>query len=452
MTDAEQVDAPSLLDRLIDALEEGALDEARTIIAALHPAEIADLLESLPVADRDTVWELIDPDLYSEVLAEVEDSVRTPRMLRMAPATLAAIASTVDDDDAADLLQDLPEDVIDEVLRAMDAQERVRIESILAYDEDTAGGLMNVDVVTIRKDVTIEVVQRYLRRRGEIPEKTNRLYVVDRENRFEGEMRLADVITADPETEVNELLRTETPAIPADLEANEVARLFEQRNLISAPVVDEAGRLIGRITIDDVVDVIRGEAEHSIMSMAGLDEEDDMFAPVLVTSRRRTVWLGVNLATALLASWVIGLFEATIEKVVALAVLMPVVASMGGIAGSQTLTVFIRAMALGQIGSGNVGPLLNKEVLVGLLNSAIWAVVVGLVAHWWFGDPVIGVVVAIALVVNLVVAAFSGALLPIAMRRFGVDPALAGGVVLTTVTDVVGFTTFLGLGTLLLLS
>ena len=353
-------------------------------------------------------------------------------------------------DDAADILQDLPEPVADEVLQAMDEQYRERLEAVLAYPEDTAGGLMNVDVLTVRADVSLETVLRYLRRRGEIPEKTNRLFVVDRENVYVGMLRLADLLISDPDESVQAHIIAERDAIPATMASREVARLFEQRNLISAPVVDEAGNLLGRITIDDVVDVIRDEGEQTLMRMAGLDEEDDIFAPVFVTARQRMLWLGVNLATALLAAWVIGLFEATIEKVVALAVLMPVVASMGGIAGSQTLTIVIRGMALGQVGQSNAGWLLNREVMVGFINSLLWAFVVAVVATYWFGQPALGVIVAVALVINLVIAAIAGTVLPLIMRKLLIDPALAGGVVLTTITDVVGFMTFLGLGAIFL--
>ena len=439
------------LGQALDALERGDFDGIRGVLEGMHPAEIALLLESLPAAERDALWEGLDVAVRAEVFAEAEDAVRTPRMLRMDSAALAEIAREVDDDDAADILQDLPEPVIEEVLEALDSQERDRLQSILAYPENTAGGLMNLDVVTVRADVSLEVVQRYLRRRGEIPEKTNRLFVVDRENRYRGEMRLADLLIGAPEREVAELMRTEAGGIDASTPAHEVARLFEQRNLISAPVVDEDGRLLGRITVDDVVDVIREEGDRSFLGMAGLSGEDDLFAPVLVSTRRRTLWLGINLATALLAAWVIGLFEATIQQIVALAVLMPVVASMGGIAGSQTLTIVIRGMALGQIAARNVGWLLGKELAVGLLNSLCWALVVGAIAYAWFGDPGLGVIVACALVINLVVAALAGASIPLLLRRLLVDPALAGGVVLTTVTDVVGFMTFLGLGALFLI-
>jgi magnesium transporter len=440
------------LRRLNDALEHEAISEVYALVRELHPADVALLLESLPESERDVVWSQLDAVSVAEVLAEADDAIRASHMRHMGPQALAAVAQEVDPDDAADILQDLPEPVADEVLQAMDEQHRQRLEAVLAYPEDTAGGLMNVDVLTVRADVSLETVLRYLRRRGEIPERTNRLFVVDRENSYVGMLRLADLLICAPDDSVASHIIDERDPIPATMASRDVARLFEQRNLISAPVVDETGRLIGRITVDDVVDVIRDEGEQTLMRMAGLDEEHDIFAPVLVTSRQRMLWLGVNLATALLAAWVIGLFEATIEKVVALAILMPVVASMGGIAGSQTLTIVIRGMALGQVGRSNARWLLNREVMVGFINSLLWALVVALVATYWFGWPALGVIVAIALVVNLVIAAIAGTLLPLVMRRLMIDPALAGGVVLTTVTDVVGFVTFLGLGALFLVN
>jgi magnesium transporter len=438
------------LRRLNDALEREAISEVYALVRELHPADIALLLESVPEGERDIVWSQLDPASVGEVLAEADDAIRASHMRQMAPQALAAVAQEVDPDDAADILQDLPEPVADEVLQAMDEQHRARLESVLAYPEDTAGGLMNVDVLTVRADVTLETVLRYLRRRGEIPERTNRLFVVGRDSEYLGMLRLADLLIRDPEDSVDAHIIRERDAIPATMASHEVARLFEQRNLISAPVIDDAGVLIGRITIDDVVDVIRDEGEQALMRMAGLDEEDDIFASVFATSRRRMLWLGVNLATALLASWVIGLFADTIEKVVALAVLMPVVASMGGIAGSQTLTIVIRGMALGQVGQSNAGWLLNREVMVGFINSVLWAFVVAIVATYWFGQPALGVIVAVALVINLVIAAIAGTVLPLIMRRLLIDPALAGGVVLTTITDVVGFMTFLGLGAIFL--
>ena len=440
-------------DRHLEAL--GSVQEAlaarspealRTRLDGMHPAEIALVLESLPPAERAAVWPAIGPEARAEVFAEAEDAVRAARLAELDPESLASIAQDVDPDDAADLLRDLPEDVMEEVLTTLDAQERARLESVLRYEEDTAGGLMNLDVVTVRPDVSLEAVARFLRRRGEIPEKTNRLFVVDREDRYIGSLRLADLLINDPERAVESLVMTDLPAVPVDMGDAEVARLFEQRNLLTAPVVDAGGRLLGRITVDDVVDVIRDEGDRSLMSMAGLDEEEDLFSPVLAASRRRTLWLAANLATVLVAAWVIGRFEATIREMVALAVLMPVVASMGGIAGSQTLTIVIRGLALGQIGAANFGALVSRELLVGLINSLVWAGVVGLVAVLWFGIPELALVAGAALAINLLCAALSGAGIPMLLKRLDVDPALAGGVILTTVTDVVGFLALLGLG------
>lgn len=437
---------------LADAVERQDHDGVSSLVQGLHPAEVASLLESLPQRDRDIVWEQLDTEQHGDVLAEAEDAVRASRMVRMDPKELAAVASDVDVDDAADILQDLPSDLVGEVLQAMDHQDRLRLESVLVYPEDTAGGLMNTDVITVRADVTLETVMRYLRRRGEIPEKTNRLMVVDRDNRFVGVLRLAALLINDPSTRVREIMDADFPAIPAPMADREVAMLFEQRDLISAPVIDDEGRLLGRITVDDVVDVIRDEGDHSLMSMAGLSEEEDMFAPVVTTARARALWLGVNLATALFASWVIGWFEATLQQVVALAILMPVVASMGGIAGSQTLTVVIRGMALGQVGWSNVRFLVVKELMVSILNSVVWALTVGAVAVIWFDDGRLGLIVGLALIINLVVAALSGASIPLLLKKLSIDPAIAGGVVLTTITDVVGFIAFLGLGTIFLLA
>jgi magnesium transporter len=449
---AEEDRHQETLRRLSDAVERESTEEVQELVENLHPADVALILESLPQSERDIVWSQITRERHGEVLAEAEDAVRATYMLQMQPEELAVVAQNVDMDDAADILQDLPDPVVEEVLQAMDAQHRQRLESVLAYPEDTAGGLMNVDVLTVRADVSLEVVQRYLRFRGEIPEKTNRLFVVDRDDRYVGMLRLAELLIRDPGDSVSAHIIDESEAISADTPSHEVARLFEKHNLISAPVVDELGLLIGRITIDDVVDVIRDEGDHSFLRMAGLDVEDDIFAPVFTVSRRRTLWLGVNLATALLAAGVIGLFADAIEKMVALAVLMPVVASMGGIAGSQTLTIVIRGMALGQVGSSNAGWLISREMMVGLINSVFWAVVLAIIAAYWFDAPRLGVVVAVAIVVNLVVAAIAGATLPLVLRRMLIDPALAGGVILTTVTDVVGFMTFLGLGAVFLVA
>jgi magnesium transporter len=333
----------------------------------------------------------------------------------------------------------------------MDRQNRQRLEAVLSYPEDTAGGLMNPDMVTVRANVSLDVVLRYLRLRGDIPDLTDSLMVVNRFDKYQGVLPLTTLLTSAPDASVADVMDSSVDGIPASMRDVEVARLFQDRDLVSAAVVDDDNRLLGRITIDDVVDVIREEADHSLMSMAGLDEDDDIFAPVVRSARRRAVWLGINLATAFLASWIIGLFESTLDKVVALAVLMPIVASMGGIAGSQTLTIMIRGLALGQVGSGNARSLMYKEIMVSVMNGLIWSLVVALIAIAWFQKLEIGIIIGCAIIINLICAAVAGFAIPLLLRRIGIDPALAGSVLLTTVTDVVGFMAFLGLGTLYLL-
>ncbi len=451
MTDEVREDTVDRLQALTDALQTGTLSKVRRMMNALHSAEVAHLIESLPPTQREFVWELVEPESRGEVLVHVGDEVRAGLIEAMETHELLAAAGTLDTDDLADLIQDLPGAVIGEVLRAMDKADRDRLEQVLFYDEDTAGGLMNVDTVTVRADVTLDVVFRYLRRRGEMPEATDSLIVVNRDELYRGELALTTLLTAEPDLTVAEVMNTSREPIPATMPATEVAKRFQDRDLISAAVVNDDGRLLGRITVDDVVDVIRDQADHSVMSMAGLNEEDDIFAPVMASARRRAFWLGTNLLTAFLASWVIGQFQGTLEKVVALAVLMPIVASMGGIAGSQTLTLVIRGLALGQVGKTNTRWLMSKELMVGMINGLTWAAVVALVAVFWFGDWEIGGIIAVALVLNLLAAALSGVAIPIIMKRVGIDPALAGSVVLTTVTDVIGFLAFLGLATLLII-
>ena len=448
---AEQKSTQQRLETLSTALRSGTAAQVRQLLASLHAAEIGDLLQSLPHGPREILWRLVDAEDKGEALIEVNDDVRAGLIEEMETDQLVAIIEGLHTDDLADLLQDLPGAVTHELLHSMDKQNRQRLETVLSYPEDTAGGLMDLDIVTVRANVTLDVVLRYLRLHGEIPELTDNLMVVDRFDHYQGLLSLATLLTSDPDASVAEVMDRAVDGILASTTDDAVARLFEDRDLISAPVVDEAGKLLGRITIDDVVDVIREEADHSLMSMAGLDEENDIFAPAMLSARRRAVWLGINLATAFLASWVIGLYEATLEKVVALAVLMPIVASMGGIAGSQTLTIMIRGLALGQVGPANARTLMIKEILVSIMNSIIWSVVVAIVATAWFQNTDIGLIIAAALMINLVCAALAGFSIPLALKHLGIDPALAGGVLLTTVTDVVGFMAFLGLGTWYLL-
>ena len=378
---ADQQNTQQRLELLSIALQSGTAEQVRHLLASLHPAEIGDLLESLPHGPREILWELVAAEIKGEVLMEVNEEVRAGLIEDMETAQLVAITESLDTDDLADLLQDLPGAVIHELLHSMDKQNRHRLEAVLPYPDDTAGGLMDLDIVTVRANVTLDVVLRYLRLRGEIPNLTDSLMVVDRFDHYQGVLRLATLLTSDPDSSVAEVMEHNVEGISANMKDVDVARLFEDRDLVSAPVIDDDGKLLGRITIDDVVDVIREEADHSFMSMAGLDEEDDIFAPAVVSARRRAIWLGVNLATAFLASWVIGLYAATLEQVVALAVLMPIVASMGGIAGSQTLTIMIRGLALGQVGSSNARTLMIKEIAVSVMNGLIWALVVALDRH-----------------------------------------------------------------------
>jgi magnesium transporter len=433
------------------ALEDDNDSAITRVIDGIGIAELANLLESLPSHQRDLIWPLIDPILLGGVLLETGEEVRDTKLKELNADEITAIIETLPDvDDQADLLLSLPTEKIASILFTLDTLKRERLESVLAYSEDTAGGLMNLDQVTIRADVTLDVVLRYLRMRGDIPDQTDQLFVVDRHDHYLGALYLADLLTNELDALVQDIMRTDINAMYAHISDTEVAREFENYDLISAPVVDEQHKLIGRITIDDVVDVIREEGEHSIMSMAGLSEDDDMFAPVITSAKRRGIWLGINLLTAFLAAGVIGFFENILEQVVALAILITIVPSMGGIAGSQTLTLVIRGLALGQLGSSNYRSLIKKEILVGILNGLVWAFVVAAFSIAWFENLIIGAVIGFALVINLVAGAFAGVLIPLILRQLNIDPAIAGGVVLTTVTDVIGIVAFLGLATLVL--
>jgi len=432
------------------ALREGSWRGAARMVAAMHPAEIANLIESLPPAQREVVWNFVEPEVEGDVLVELSDEVRQAFIEGMDAEELMAAAEEMELDDLADLVGDLPEAVSAQLVKSMDAQDRERLKTVLSFEPDTAGGLMNVDTVSVRGDVTVEVVLRYLRMRGELPDKTDRLIVVDRNDQYLGTVALTRLLTEDPEKPVEGILDPDAPRIAPETNANEVARLFQDRDLVSAAVVGADGRLLGRITIDDVVDVIREEAAHEVMSSAGLRDEEDVFAGVFPSTRRRLLWLGINLVTAFLAAAVVSRFEGTIEKVAALAALMPIVASMGGIAGTQTVTLIIRGIALGQVEWVNAKWLLWKEIAVGGLNGLIWAAIVGAVTIVWYGTWRIAAIIAAATLINLLAAAAVGVVVPLALRRIRIDPALSAGVILTTFTDCIGFATLLGLGALFL--
>jgi magnesium transporter len=436
---------------LREQLDSGRMRAARLMIHSLHPSEVARLLESVPLRERAVLWEMVDADDEGDVLVEVADEVRDGLIEGMQTEDLIAATEGMEVDDLADLLIDLPETITQQVLQSLDGQDRERLRQVLAYDENSAGGLMNIDIVTVRPDVTLEVVARYLRARGNMPDGTDSIFVVNRKNEYQGALYLSRLLSNDPDVVVANVMSTQISPIPAHTPSAQVVWEFENRDLLSAPVVDDDYRVVGRITVDDVVDEIRDEAEHSFMSAAGLDEEFDMFAPVVKSATRRALWLGVNLCTAFLAAAVVDIFQTTLDKIVLLAVLMPVVPSMGGVAGNQSLTIITRAIALGQIDRSNARRILRKELLVGLLNGLGWAVVVAAFTYLWFGDMRIGGVIGASMIINLFVAALAGFTIPLALKRMQIDPALAGGVVLTTVTDVIGYMTFLGLGAAFLL-
>ncbi|NNL56338.1 MAG: magnesium transporter [Pseudomonadales bacterium] len=431
-----------------DLLETGTFQQARHMLNGLPTEDAAHLIESSPPHSRFILWSLIDEDNRSDVLACLSDELQGLFAAKMDSQELAALSADIETDDLVDILQQLPDQVTHEVLQAMSVQDRQRIAKAMSYPENTAGGLMNTDTITVRPMHSVDVVLRYLRRHNEIPDMTDNLYVVNRKDEFIGILPLAKLLVSDPQNTVREIMLTDIETIPVLMDDGEIAQRFERKDWVSAPVVDENGLLLGRITIDDVVDIIREDADHSLMGMAGLDEEEDTFSPVRKTTPRRAIWLGVNLATTFIAAGVINLFQDAIEKVVALAILMPVVASMGGVAGTQTLTIVIRGLAVGHIEQHNRLWLINREFIVGVINALLWAVVVAVAAVIWFNDTTIGIIIAAAMVITLITAALAGATLPLILKKLNIDPAIAGGVALTTVTDVVGFMSFLGLATL----
>jgi magnesium transporter len=431
-----------------DLLQSGTFQHARHMLKVLAAEETAHLIESSPPPSRQILWALVDEERRSDVLPFLGDELQTQFVLAMENAELVALSTELETDDMVDILQQLPDRLTREVLQAMTTQDRQRVTSALSYPENTAGGLMNTDTITVRARHSIDVVLRYLRRHDEIPDMTDNLYVVNRSDEFIGILPLAKILVSDPNKTVREIMLSDVKAIPVDMPDDEVARRFERKDWVSAPVVNENGKLLGRITIDDIVDVIREDADHSLMSMAGLDEEEDTFSPVIKTTPRRALWLGLNLITAFIAAAVINVFQDSIDKVVALAILMPIVASMGGVAGTQTLTIVVRGLAIGQIKAHNQRWLIIRELAVGVINALLWAAVVAVAAALWFDDMILGGIIAAAMIINLITAALAGAILPLALNKANIDPALAGSVALTTITDVVGFMSFLGLATL----
>lgn len=437
------------IQRLNEALASGTFLQVRQMLTSMPPADIAHFFESTPHRERAVLWKLINKEDEVEILQHLNDEVREQFLHELDPDELVLSLSQLDTDDLAEFLQVLPDAITERVLASMSTQDRHRLEAVLSYPENTAGSLINANIITVRPDITLDVVMRYVRWHKEIPEMTDSLFVVNRQDVFVGILPISTLLTQDPSLTVREAMITDSSVIRADTLKSSVAQTFERHDLISAAVIDEEGRLLGRITVDDIIDVIREEAEHSLLGQVGLDEEEDTFAPVFKAQKRRFIWLGINLLTAFLASSVIKLFSDILDKEVAFAVLMPIVASMGGIAGTQTLTIIVRGIALGQVRSAsNAKWILFRELGVAALNGVVFAIIVGLWAGILYKKEIIGVLIAVAILINLIVAAIFGSLIPLTLKKLKIDPAIAGGVILTTVTDVIGFLAFLGLATL----
>lgn len=436
-----------LIEEVVRANNDDSQAATRLLLTSLRPSEVATLLQSYPSKVRKVLWELLEEEVQSQTLQFISEEVRAEFLQVMDTAQLVAAADNIATDDFADILQQLPQSVTDNVLAALNANDRARVEAVLSYDEDSAGGMMNTDTITVRPRHALELVFRYLRMRKDLPMSTDALIVVNTQDEYLGTLPLRKLLTSNPTVTVREVMNTTATAIHVNTPDTEVAKIFSERDLISAPVINDGGQLLGRITIDDVVDVIIEDADEAVLARGGLDMEEDTFASIGKSIRSRSLWLGINLITAFIAAAVINLFQATIVQVVALAVLMPVVASMGGIAGTQTLTLVIRGEALGHIGGNNLLWLLNREFFVALANGLLWSSVVAIAAALAFQDSSLGWVIATAMIITMVIAAISGSLLPTVLRRLNIDPALAGGVIITTITDVTGFIMFLGLAT-----
>ena len=424
--------------------------DLRTRLDALHAADIAAILEALPLEERAVVWDLVKADRDGEILVEVSDAVRETLIEAMDRRELVAAAETLEADELADIAPDLPAAVIEEVVQALPLEERERLRAALSYPEGAVGALMDFDHVAVREDVTLEAVTRYLRRLDELPDHTDQLFVVDREQVLKGTLPLARLIVSDLDREVRHVMMAETVKLHPQDRAEDAAGAFERYDLISAPVVDAAGRLTGRLTVNAVVDYIREASAESQLAEAGLRQEEDVFAPVLDSFKNRWAWLAVNLVTAFIASRVIGVFEDSIAQLVALAALMPIVAGIGGNSGNQTITMIVRALALGQIQSAYWKKLLAKEVGVALLNGAVWGTLLGALAYAFYRNVALSGVMALAMMLNLLLAATMGVFIPWVRARLGRDPAVGSSVLITACTDSGGFFIFLGLATLFL--
>lgn len=439
-----------LISEVLPYLEAGHFDVLADILQTAHETDLATLLESVPSHQRHQIWNLLSGQQQGDVLMHLHDEARDSLIASIPHQALADAVEHLDAEEIALVLENVPSAQTDAILEHLDHETRAEVEESLSYPEDTAGRFMRFDTIEIRPDIDLHTLLRYLRLHKKLPDHTDGLMVVDENRCYIGKLALADIVTHTGNAKVNEVMQPKADVVSVHMEIDELAHVFDRRDLVSVAVVNDDGKLLGRITVDDILDVVRAQSERAMMNMAGLDEETDLFAPVLQSAKRRALWLGLNLATASIAAWVIAQFEASIAQIVALAILMPIVASMGGVAGSQTLTLTVRGLALGQISLSNMRWLLKRQLAIGAINGLLWAAVMGIAAGLLF-DLGIGIVIASALTINLLIAAGSGVIIPIILDRMGIDPALSASMILMTITDVMGFLTFLGLATIFLL-
>ena len=447
---SHQFQSDKLLEKIQDKSIEPSLNQIKRMVSNMNPSEIAHSLESLPPQERKLLWSMIETHEEGEIISELNDEIQKELIAEISPEELIEIIADLELDEIVDILQTLPERTAENILAGMSQTDRKRIQEALVYPEDSAGGLMNTDIISVRPKHNLEVVMRYLRAQKELPQNTDQIFVVSRENVYLGSLPVSSLLVSDPTLNVRELMETETKPLQVEWSDKDVSRLFEQNDWVSAPVVDENTKLIGRITIDDVIDVIIEDADQNILGMAGIAE--DTFAAPARAARGRILWLSINLMTAFIASMTINLFKGTIDQIVYLAILMPIVASMGGVAGTQTLTIMIRGLTLQQINFNNLNWLFKREVAVSIVNGILLSILVGGITYLWFKEIIISILISAAMIINLISSAIAGIFIPIILRKFNQDPAIAGSVVVTTITDVIGFFSFLGLATIFLVN
>ena len=437
------------LDQLLDNSSDLSNDEVRSLLNKLSSSEIAHALESSPPKQRKLFFSLLETNEEGDVLADLGEEIQQDLISSISNEELAEAVKELEPDETVDILQNLPEERMNTILSKMSLRDRKRIEIGLTYPENTAGGLLNTDVISVRPSHSIEVVINYLRDQKELPNNTDKIFVVNKEDEYVGELAIGKIITSRPKLSVREVMNTNANPIFVNQDDKEVATIFDRNDIISSAVIDESGKLIGRITIDDVLDVIKEDADQNFLGMAGVAE--DTFAPPGRAARSRVFWLSMNLLTAFIASMTINIFKDVLDQIVYLAILMPIVASMGGVAATQTLTIVLRGLTLEQINSSNLQWLFKRELAVSILNGFVLSILVGLVTFFWFGEILLALLISFALVINLISAVIAGVFVPLILRSLNQDPAIAGSVVVTTVTDVIGFLSFLGLATIFLI-